>query len=64
MEEEDELYRLMNEDDGFYMGDRDEDENKKTGNTGCIGALLFMLISGGSFICLIIGLLRLVTFFS
>ena len=64
MEGKDELYRLMNEDDGFYMGDRDENDNKKTSNTGCIGVLLFMLISGCSFICLIIGLLRLVTFFS
>ena len=64
MDEDDELYRLMNEEDDFYMGDRDEDDNKKTSNTGCIGVLLFMLFSVGGFICLIIGLLRLETFFS
>jgi len=57
MDEDEELYRLMNEEDDLYMGDRSEEDNKKTSNIGCIGILLFMLIAGGVFICLIIGLL-------
>ena len=57
---EEEQYRLMNEEDDFYMGNKDdnrEDDDKKTSNIGCIGMLLFMLFSGGAFICLITGLL-------
>ena len=41
MDEDEELYRLMNEEDNFYMGD----DNKKANNSGCVGMLLFMLIS-------------------
>ena len=55
MNEEEELYRLMNEEDDFYMGNKEDDrenDNKKTSNIGCIGMLLFMLFSGGAFICL------------
>ena len=65
-EEEEELYRLMNEEDDFYMGNKEDDrenDNKKTSNIGCIGMLLFMLFSGGAFICLIVGLLTLGTLF-
>ena len=43
MNEEEELYRLMNEEDGFYMGNKEDDrenDNKKTSNIGCIGMLL------------------------
>ena len=56
MNEDEELYRLMNEDDDLYMGNKDdnrEDDNKKTSNVGCVGMLLFMLFSVGGFICLI-----------
>jgi hypothetical protein len=41
MDEDEELYRLMNEEDDFYMGD--EDDNASTGNAGCIGILLFVI---------------------
>ena len=42
MDENEELYRLMNEDDDFYMGNKDddkEDDEKKTSNIGCAGML-------------------------
>jgi len=57
MDEDEELHRLMNEEDDLYMGDHSEEDNKKTSNTRCIDMLLFMSIAGGRFICLIIGLL-------
>jgi hypothetical protein len=42
MEDEEELYRLMNEEDDFYMGD--EDDKASTGNAGCAGIFLFIII--------------------
>jgi hypothetical protein len=42
MDEDEELYRLMNEEDDFYMGD--EDDNTNTGNAGCAGIFLFVII--------------------
>jgi len=66
MGEEEEQYRLMNEEDDFYIGNKEdnrENDNKKTSNIGCIGMLLFMLFSGSAFICLIMGLLTLDTLF-
>ena len=41
MDEDEELYRLMNEEDDFYMGNKEddkEDDGKRT-NVGCIGML-------------------------
>ena len=67
MEGDEEQYRLMNEEDNFYMGNKEdnrEDDDKKTSNVGCAGMLLFMLFSGGAFICLVMGLLALGTLFS
>ena len=42
MNEEEELYRLMNEEDDFYMGEIDEKaereaSSEKVNNTGCLG---------------------------
>ena len=42
MDEDEELYRLMNEEDDFYMGNKDddkEDDGKRTSNIGCAGML-------------------------
>lgn len=46
MDEDEELYREMDEDDGYYMGDRDEDEDNapnwessdclRQNNAGCL----------------------------
>ena len=61
MEGDEEQYRLMNEEEDFYMGNKEgdkEDDHKKTSNIGCTGMLFFMLFSGGAFICLIMGLLN------
>ena len=66
MNEEEELYRLMNEEDGFYMGnkeDNSENDSKKAGSIGCTGMLLFILFFGSAFICLITGLLTSGTLF-
>ena len=38
MDENEELYRQMNEDDDFYIGNK-EDDVKKTSNVGCAGML-------------------------
>jgi hypothetical protein len=43
MGEEEEQYRLMNEEEDFYIGNKEdnrENDNKKTSNIGCIGMLL------------------------
>ena len=47
MDEDEEQYRLMNEEDDWYMGDNNEEDNgrdndKKTSNIGCVGILLFL----------------------
>ena len=68
MREDKELYRLMNENDDFYMGDNNEEDNrendsKKNSDVGCAGILFFMLFSGSAFICLITGLLTSGTLF-
>ena len=58
MDEDEELYREMNEDDPFYMGDRDDDDEnekndddsqkKENNNDGCLSVIaVFVLISAG-----------------
>ena len=49
MDEEELLYRLMNEEDDLYMGDRDDEENEKpsssgNGNNGCIPLIVFAVL--------------------
>ncbi|MDR1883091.1 MAG: hypothetical protein LBR26_09985 [Prevotella sp.] len=47
MDEDEELYRLMNEEDDFYMGDNELDEPSQSdlSNTnGCAGVFLFMIV--------------------
>ena len=51
MDEDEELYREMNEEDDFYMGDKennDEDENypsiSQKKNSGCAGIFLVLLL--------------------
>ena len=51
MDEEEELYRLMNEEDDFYMGDQEEiveqrASSEKVNNTGCFGLLLCVVLVG------------------
>jgi hypothetical protein len=48
--DEEELYRLMNEEDDFYMGNQEEiGEQKalseKVNNTGCLGILIVRCFS-------------------
>ena len=55
MDEDEEMYRLMNEDDEFYMGDTDdEDEDLKEepqadrcSRVGCIPLIVILLILWG-----------------
>jgi len=52
MDEEEFMYRLMNEDDEFYMGDRDDEESEDNeklkvsdnGNKGCIPLIVFAVL--------------------
>ena len=61
MDEEEELYREMNEDDPFYMGDKDEDDDEEVrddddssrdnGNGGCLGVIaIFIIAASGIFL--------------
>jgi hypothetical protein len=49
MDEDEELYRLMNEEDDWYMGDLEEpqqpDKNSElSSNNGCAGVLLLTVV--------------------
>lgn len=47
MDKEEELYREMNEEDDFYMGDRDEEEEEPDDDdpiVGCIWLVLMLTI--------------------
>ena len=51
MDEDEELFRLMNEEDDFYMGDTNENEkspeqrvSSKNNNTGCVGNFVFFIL--------------------
>ena len=59
MNEDEELYRLMNEEDDFYMGDSEEEEtapSKKPNIVGCFG----MFILAGILLFSTLGVLRYV----
>ena len=49
--DEEELYRLMNEEDELYMGDSEEEtaSSKEKNNTGCFGILLAGIFIVSSF---------------
>lgn len=56
MDEDEELYRQMNEEDDFYMGDKKiekEDENyssnSQKNNSGCAGIFLILFLLSLSF---------------
>ena len=58
MDEEEELFRLMNEDDELYMGDSEEEEiapSKKLNIFGCFG----MLILAGILVCFFVAFFQM-----
>lgn len=53
MNDEEELYREMDEDDDFYMGDREEEveeeiepDNNVQNGSGCMAAILVLIVAG------------------
>ena len=52
MDEDEELFRLMNEEDDLYMGDVDDSSNIQSSNNGCAGMLSVILFLEGILIFL------------
>ena len=58
MEEDEELFREMDEEDDFYMGDSDnqnsddQNDNNQKDNSGCAGIVLLILCIGIASLCI------------
>lgn len=57
MNDDEELYREMDEDDDFYMGDREEEveeeiepNNNVQNRSGCMAAAVFLIVAGSLFL--------------